>query len=50
MDTKSSPKSLLNTVLALLVIINIIGEVGNVVAWWVVPDIQLSLNGGTLTA
>ena len=32
----------------LFVVINIIGEVGNVIAWWAVPSMQISLNGGEL--
>ncbi len=35
-------------ILSVFLIINIIGEVGNIIAWWAVPSMQISLNGGTL--
>lgn len=31
-----------------LVVISIVGELGNVIAWWAVPSSQISLNGGTI--
>ncbi len=48
--TQAKPASLgwIHRILTIFVIINIIGEVGNVIAWWAVPSMQISLNGGTL--
>jgi hypothetical protein len=50
MTTQVKPASLglIHKLLILFVVINIIGEVGNVIAWWAVPSMQISLNGGTL--
>ena len=48
MDTKAIGKNRISTVLSLFVLINIIGEVGNVIGWWAAPASQISLVGGTL--
>jgi hypothetical protein len=46
----TQPKNLgkLPLILSLFIILCIIGEVGNVAAWWAVPSMQISLNGGTI--
>ena len=36
---------IIHKILMLFVAINIIGEVGNVIPWWAVPSMQISLNG-----
>jgi hypothetical protein len=48
MDTKTNGKNLIHSLLMFFAIINIIGEVGNVIAWWAVPSMQISLVGGTI--
>ena len=47
MTTKPASLGLIQRVLILFVIINIIGDIGNVIFWWVVPSAPgLSLNTG----
>jgi hypothetical protein len=48
MDSKAKGKNRVNNILIFFVIINIIGEIGNVIAWWAVPSMQISLVGGTI--
>lgn len=48
MATELPNLGVIHKILMLFVAINIIGEVGNVIAWWVVPSMQISLNGGEL--
>jgi hypothetical protein len=48
MDAKTKGKNPINSILIFFVIINIIGEIGNVIAWWAVPSMQISLVGGTI--
>jgi hypothetical protein len=38
MDTKTTGKNRINTFLSLFIIINIIGDIGNVAFWWANPD------------
>ena len=47
-EVKPAKLGLIHKLLIIFVAINIIGEVGNVIAWWAVPSMQISLNGGTL--
>lgn len=47
-EVKPVKLGLIHKLLILFVAINILGEVGNVVAWWAVPSMQISLNGGEL--
>jgi len=47
-EVKPANLGLIHKLLILFVAVNIIGEVGNVIAWWAVPSMQISLNGGTL--
>ncbi len=42
------PKNRVHLVLTAFVVLSIIGEVGNVVFWWVNPSSQISLVGGTI--
>jgi hypothetical protein len=48
MSTQNVKLGIVGKVLMLFVAVNIIGEVGNVIAWWAVPSMQISLNGGEL--
>jgi hypothetical protein len=50
MTSEAKPTNLgwIHKLLMLFVAINIIGEIGNVIAWWAVPSMQISLNGGEL--
>jgi|GEM_PF-4664377 hypothetical protein len=50
MTTEAKPASLglIHKLLIVFVALNIIGEVGNVIAWWAAPSMQISLNGGEL--
>jgi hypothetical protein len=47
-EVKPAKLGLIHKLLIFFIAINIIGEVGNVIAWWAVPSMQISLNGGTL--
>jgi hypothetical protein len=47
-EVKPAKLGLIHKLLIIFVAINIIGEVGNVIAWWAVPSMQISLNGGTI--
>lgn len=47
-EVKPAKLGLIHKLLIIFVAINILGEVGNVVAWWAVPSMQISLNGGEL--
>lgn len=38
----------IHRILMAFVVINVIGEAGNVIAWWAIPSMQISLNGGEL--
>ena len=48
MVTKTVGKNRLHTVLILFVLLNIIGDVGNVIFWYVSPSSQGSLVGGSM--
>lgn len=48
MITKTVGKNRLHTVLILFVLLNIIGDVGNVIFWYVSPSSQGSLVGGSM--
>ncbi len=48
MTTKPANLGIIHRILMLFVTINIIGEIGNVIAWWAVPSMQISLNGGEI--
>ena len=41
MTAKQPGFGLIHKVLMLFIIVNIIGEVGNVIAWWAVPSMQI---------
>ena len=46
METKTTPKNRINTVLIVLVALNIIGDIGNIIFWYASPSSQGSLQGG----
>ena len=48
MTSKSANLGIIHKLLMVFIAISIIGEVGNVIAWWAIPSMQISLNGGTL--
>ena len=48
MVTKTVGKNRLHTVLILFVLLNIIGDIGNVIFWYVSPSSQGSLVGGSM--
>jgi hypothetical protein len=48
MGTKAVSKNRLNTVLIVFVLLNIIGDVGNVIFWYASPSSQGSLVGGPM--
>ncbi len=50
MSATTKPVSLgwVHRILMAFVVITIIGEIGNVIAWWAIPGAQVSLNGGEL--
>ena len=48
MSTKTSGKNLIHTILVLFVLINIIGDIGNVAFWWASPSSQGSIVGGEM--
>ena len=47
MNSQTAPKNRINTVLILFVLLNIIGDIGNVIFWYASPSSQSSLVGGT---
>lgn len=50
MSTQTPVKTRINTLLIVLVLINIIGDFGNVAFWWGSPSSQGSLNTGYIAA
>ena len=50
MNTQTPTKNRINTVLILLVLINVIGDLGNIAFWYASPNSQSSLNGGYIAA
>ncbi len=50
MEPKTNPKNRINTVLILLVALNIIGDIGKIVFWYASPSSQGSLQGGYIAA
>ncbi len=51
MSTQSHPaKNRINTVLILLVLVNVIGDLGNIAFWYASPSSQDSLKGGYIAA
>ena len=50
MSTKTSGKNLIHTILVLFVLINKIGDIGNVAFWWASPSSQGSIVGGEMTS
>jgi hypothetical protein len=48
MTAKPQSYGWIHRILLIFIVITIIGEVGNVIAWWAVPASQISLNGGEL--
>jgi len=50
MSSAITPKNRINTVLIILVILNIIGDIGNIIFWYASPSSQVSLKGSYLAA
>ncbi len=48
MNSKFNGKNRLNTVLVAFILLNIIGDIGNVIFWFASPASKISLIGGTL--
>ncbi len=50
MNTQTPARNRINTLLFLLVLINIVGDFGNIAFWYTSPSSQGSLNGGYIAA
>jgi hypothetical protein len=48
MNTQTTNKNRINTILIVLVLINIIGDIGNIIVWLAIPESQGSLVGGVM--
>jgi hypothetical protein len=48
MDSQTATKNRINTLLIVFVLLNIIGDIGNVIFWYASPNSQGSLVGGTM--
>ena len=48
MNTQTTTKNRINTILIVLVLLNIIGDIGNIILWLAVPDTRGSLVGGVV--
>jgi hypothetical protein len=48
MNSQTSTKNRINTILIVFVLINIIGDIGNIIAWLAVPESRGSLVGGVM--
>lgn len=48
MNSQTPTKNRINTLLIVFVLINIIGDIGNVIAWLAIPDMRGSLTGGVV--
>lgn len=50
MGNKSMGSSWVHRILMLLVLINILGDIGNIASWYSNPDSRISLNGGIIAS
>ena len=48
MNPQTTTKNWINTTLILFVLINIIGDIGNIIVWLAVPEMRASLVGGVM--
>jgi hypothetical protein len=48
MNTQTTTKNWINTILIIFVLLNIIGDVGNIIVWLAVPEMRASLVGGVM--
>ncbi len=48
MNADKIAKNRLNSLLVVFVLINIIGDIGNIIAWYVSPSMQSSIIGGNI--
>jgi hypothetical protein len=48
MNTQTTTKNWINTILIIFVLLNIIGDIGNIIVWLAVPEMRASLVGGVM--
>jgi hypothetical protein len=48
MNSQPPTKNRINLLLIVFVLINIVGDIGNVIAWLAIPDMRGSLTGGVM--
>ena len=48
MNTQTTNKNRIHTILIVFVLINIIGDIGNIIVWLAVPEMRASLVGGVM--
>lgn len=48
MKTQTTTKNWINTILIIFVLLNIIGDIGNIIVWLAVPEMRASLVGGVM--